>query len=191
LDVHVVIHLYDQEGNLLKTVADYQQANPVVSFSLAWPTFVPEINLLQVLTDDQGTTLQFNGTNAAGDSLPDGRYTLRVTSNGIETAADAFWLRHGLGVGSVVVAPNPVGAGPVEIFLSFGEVCDAKIQVYSLAGELVWRGGIQLQSGSLRWHPQSPDGSPLASGIYICQVRAKGLVSGSDQIFFTKLAVLR
>jgi len=92
----------------------------------------------------------------------------------------------------VIPMPNPVRDMNTTTFRVLGicpcEVQKLRVEVYDLAGRLVWQG--EVQGPSLDWHTEGLDGLPLANGVYLY----KAFVKVDDEWVPTgvgKLVILR
>ena len=75
----------------------------------------------------------------------------------------------------VVNEPNPVADGYSTTFQVRGicpcSVRGLRIDVYDLAGRLMWHG--ECGAGFLPWHPQDASGESLANGVYVYRAQVK------------------
>jgi hypothetical protein len=81
----------------------------------------------------------------------------------------------GLAAVRVVNEPDPVTDGHTTTFRVLG-ICPCSvrglwIEVYDLAGRLVWQG--ESEVAVLTWHTQDALGQPLANGVYLYRAQVK------------------
>ena len=89
----------------------------------------------------------------------------------------------------VVPVPNPVRDVNTTTFRVLGicscEVQALRVEIYDLAGNLVWEG--ETQGAELAWHTQNLEGLPLANGVYLykayVKVAGQWACVGLDKIF--------
>jgi M6 family metalloprotease-like protein len=87
---------------------------------------------------------------------------------------------------SVYAYPNPVRTN-TRIRYSLGQLSQVKVEVYTLAGELVSKmdgPGFSGTENEVVW-----DAGPFASGVYFCRVEAKA--GGKSQVRIKKIAVVK
>jgi len=75
----------------------------------------------------------------------------------------------------VVPVPNPVRDVNTTTFRVLG-ICPCavralRVEVYDLAGRLVWEG--EIEGAELTWHTEGLDGLPLANGVYLYKAYVK------------------
>jgi hypothetical protein len=135
---------------------------------------------------DQYTGL-YAGTDPAGqyciDNIPNGTYTLQVRVNDYVAAvvrdivvdnATSVDVRTRTPLFLAGPHPNPATN---TITFEFGSPGGAAttLEVYDVSGRLVmgWNGA-GSGDNSIRWDLKDPNGSPIASGIYLVRLRAGG-----------------
>lgn len=94
---------------------------------------------------------------------------------GIELPPPPPSLPEGAGQIRVVPVPNPIRDVKTTTFRVLG-VCPCAVQalrveIYDLAGRLVWEG--EIQGSELAWHTEGFDGLPLANGVYLYKAYVK------------------
>ena len=71
--------------------------------------------------------------------------------------------------------PNPFDPAGAELTLA-GLPGEAEVQVFTVAGELVWSGREDDGDGGLSWTGHNRAGAPVAAGIYLVRVEHEGRV---------------
>ena len=139
----------------------------------------------------------WNGTNAAGQQVASGTYTVQVTRQDpgkspvtnneqvtVLAAPKSGWLD------SASAAPNPVRGGDGTVrFTAPGLPPGShwQVRVYNLAGELVFKNGALGGTKVLVWDLWK---QPTASGVYVVELSAVSS-DGRQERAIRKLAVIR
>jgi hypothetical protein len=161
---------------------------------LSQTLWTPEQQGPLLITDSQGMVSTWLGTGADGKTqLPNGYYIMELRQVGAAAIDVYFSIKHGDYNGAVVVPESSkiIGDNPLILHFSFPENIEFEARIYNLAGELVAQGAGAGSSGILSVEMKSASGQGLASGIYLVQIRGRGLGSGSEILKLFKIAVLR
>jgi len=195
----VRVSVYNSAGELVWTAKSGKQG--AGSLRLNKTEFVPEDDGSQGVEIRWGTGVDeavvWNGTNAAGQQVASGTYTVQVTRQypgkspvtnneqvTVLAAPKSGWLD------TASVAPNPVRGGDGTVrFSAPGLPLGGhwQLRVYNLAGELIFENwssnGVKIMVWDL-WK------RPASSGVYVVQFSAVG-ADGRGEQAVRKLAVIR
>jgi flagellar hook assembly protein FlgD len=205
----LTVNIYNEAGEVVRhldeTVADAVAMN--TGFSLSASTFSPGYNggpnAVLTIGLSGGTTISWDGRGDNGEFLTNGQYTVVVNTydgqGGSATVNKQVTIYHtGLDLpnGNVKVYPNPYSmkadAGDLVTF-SVGGNYSLKVNIYTVAGELVAEVASQAGSNVVTWNPtwQMLGGSyNVASGLYIAVVVVKD-AQGATQRSTHKIAIIR
>ena len=182
----------DQMGHVVADLPALSSTASITGISLSTVHFVPEQDRLLLVTANGGGVSAFNGVGVGGVALPNGYYQVQVQLAGGTSYTQGFYLQHQAWNGGTVAAMLPPRGDHAIIEWNYSEAVNVKVDLYDVAGELVWVDhGNAVSSGQLRWNLTTSSGGPVASGIYIVKVDASSLDGSVEDVRMLMMAVLR
>lgn len=181
----------DQMGHVVADLPALTSMGPITGISLSTVHFVPEQDRLLSVTANGGGVSAFNGVGVGGAALPNGYYQVQVQLANGTLYTQGFYLQHQAWNGGTVAAMLPPRGDHGIIAWNYSEAVNVNVNLYDVAGELVWVDHGVGVSGRLRWNLTTSSGSPVASGIYIVKVDASSLDGSVEDVRMLKMAVLR
>ena len=186
------IDIFDPKGVLVRRIAGPNSSVPVLNLTLLPTPFDPDLGLLEI---SQGSwKAWFDGLDDQGIALPNGVYTLVVSSNdgsGAQQVSIQLSVlsddRDGEGLETARLGPNPVLPGKGQsLHLQWQAGLEIDLRIYNAAGDLIRQLG-RLNSGQAQWDLKSASGKEVAAGIYVLSLR----IPGERRARLMKLAVIR
>ena len=200
---NVDVEVYNSAGEVIRHLeqftADAVTLATNVDISLEHHHF-PQLpggpNSSMDITLPGGTTLVWNGTNDNGQIVTNGQYFIVVNSNdgqgGDSIVTKEVTVFHkGLNIagGVVLVYPNPesnrVDGSQVTFAANAASALTLKVNIYTLAGELVARVEGQPGTSQLTWNFS---GRGLATGLYLADIEIYDS-TGAMQRQVSKIAI--
>jgi uncharacterized repeat protein (TIGR01451 family) len=197
--VHVTVVVTDGSGRTVKVLADRMEAASVDTVSVAGGS-----DYLAVKTGDSitiklsdGTVLGWDARNSGGVAVPNGFYTVTVTSvlaNGqVRKATDTFALvrEYEELIISASFVPNPAREGVWLSFALASPLAEMTVRIYNIAGELVWKTEVTGASASFKWDLRNRQGTRVSPGLYVAALEARDPATGVKSRKLLRLAVER
>ncbi len=181
---NIDVEVYNSAGEVIKHLEQFASdavtlATSVdVSSTTISPSYQGGQNSSMDITLPGGTTLVWNGTNDNGQIVTNGQYFIVVNSNdgqgGDSVVTKEVTVFHrGLNIagGGVLVYPNPesnrVNGSQINFAANSGSALTLKVNIYTVAGELVTRVEGQPGTSQLTWNFS---GLGLATGLYLADI---------------------
>jgi len=197
--VHLTVVVTDKAGRTVKILLETNVLNPVTSVSVADGREYLRMKSGEgvAITLSDGTVLNWDGLGANGAPVPNGFYTVTVTSvlpsGQVQQAADSVALVREFKnlIDSAVFVPNPAREGVWLSYSLASPYAEMTARIYNIAGELVWKTVASGAGSSFKWDLKNRQGTRVAPGIYIAVLDAADSVTGTRSRKLLRLAVER
>jgi flagellar hook assembly protein FlgD len=151
---------------------------------------------LEIVLSD-GTRLRWDGRDAGGALVPNGSYIVRVTSRlpdgreRVSSAVVAVSRAYVRVIEEGVLVPNPAAEAVWISYRLADAAANLEVRIYTVAGELVYKGNSPGTARSFRWDLRNRNGERVADGLYVIELRATDPATGLPDRRILKLAVTR
>jgi len=196
-DVHLVVTVTDAAGRKVKVILDSRRSSAVLSVSVAEGKAAVSVKTgegISIVLSD-GTRLSWDTRNAGGGFVPNGFYTITVTSTmpdgRVKTASDTFALVRPYEklILSAALVPNPAREGVWMAWKLSNPLAAVRLKIYNLAGELLLKEEPVEGAASYRWNLRNLQGTRVVAGLYIVVIEASDPIMGRDDRRLLRLGV--
>jgi hypothetical protein len=186
----MILTLYD---DLVVDLGTYGALRDPRELSLSANPYSPERDGNLFLNDGTGRGLVWNGLNADGSPVPNGRYKAVLVDAGNHKLEQVFTLEHLDSKLTVEVHPeqNPVRTGSAILRYDLGQDSRIRSKIFDLRGNLVWAWETTGKKGRVVWNLRTSSGQSISAGIYLWVVDFESLSGDGQEERVLKLAILR
>ncbi len=201
---NIDVTIYNGAGEAIRHLDQFTsdavtlETNVNLSRGLISPSYQGGVNSTVTISLSDGTSLVWDGKSDNGQIVTNGKYFIMVTSNdgqGGDSAVtkEVTVFHKGLNIapGGVVVYPNPesdrVDGSQVNFATNSTTPLTLKVNIYTVAGELVQRVEGLPGTGQLTWNFSSLG---LASGLYLADIEIYD-PTGAMQRQTSKIVIVR
>ena len=197
--VHLTVVVTDGSGRTVKVLADRMAVAAVDTVSVAGGQEYLSMksgDTVSIKLSD-GTIISWDAKSAGGAAVPNGFYTVTVTSvlpNGqIRKATDTFALVRAYEelIISARFVPNPAKEGVWLSYSLASPFAVMTVRIYNVAGELVWKTEVTGATASFKWDLRNRQGTRVTPGLYIAALEASDAQTGMKSRKLLRLAVVR
>ena len=197
--VHLTVVVTDKSGRVVKVLADRMTVSSVDAVTVADGSEYLSMKVgdsVSIKLSD-GTVVFWDAKTAGGAPVPNGFYTITVTSvlpgGQVKKAAETFALvrEYEELIISARFVPNPAREGVWLSFSLASPLADMTVRIYNVAGELVWKTGVTGASASFKWDLKNRQGVRVVPGLYIAALDARDPATGMKSRKLLRLAVER
>ena len=167
---------------------------------------------LEQLREDLTERFQYDlGSHTRGTlhfpvpDLPTGTYTFLVIAtdnynNRSQESVEFHLVGRGtrLAITDVVPYPNPFrpepgGGGGTRVLFTLNRPASVAVRIYAVSGRRVWETRLDADAGrnSVAWDGRDEAGDPVANGVYLVRLAARGIDGGGTAQHLERLVVLR
>lgn len=198
----VSVQVFDSSGHMIRSLYNGQVGGQPSNLDVGTGKLLADgTALLRVRSADGSLDIPWDGLAPDGRFVAPGIYLIQVKWSALDkpvvesrTASVAVIPSPNSGLSTLVVAPNPAGAGgaPVRfVWTPSARAAALRFRVYNIAGELVRDWQVSAAPGFTTWDLRSPAQQPIADGIYVVAAQAFDHGGVGMERVVRKLAVVR
>lgn len=200
---NIAVEIYNSAGEIVRHLDQFTSDAVTLetSVNVSNPIFSPSYqagpNATTTISLSDGTSLVWDGKGDNGQIVTNGKYFIVVTSNNGQggdavVTKEVSVLRNGLNIvpGGILIYPNPesgrVNGSQINFAAPSTPSLTLKVNIYTIAGELVQRVEGQPGTSQLTWNFS---GMGLASGLYLADIEIYD-PTGAMQRQVSKIVIL-